>query len=1386
MPATGRSGGGGARAAAAALLLVATALLVCPAPARGALLAIDLGAEFLKLSIVKPGRIPISIVINEMSKRKSPALVAFVDGDRLVGEEAAALSARYPERVYSRVLEWLGRPADDPRLAAQRKAAYRPYALGPAPNRTSPAALAVTTDTGETFSAEEVVASLLEYAKGLAEAAADGAPITDAVLAVPASFAPQQRQALLDAAKLAGLNVMGLIHSHAAAALQYGIERDFTNRTETIVLYDLGAASLQVALVSYSAYTDAKGASISQFDVRDVIWREDLGGEQLELVLMEHFADEFNAKLGGDQDVRSAPRAMAKLRKQVVRTKQILSANSEAPLSVEELWQDKDFRATITREKFEELAGDFWTKAAAPLRTLLERNNLTAGDVAAVELLGGTSRVPRLKQALSDVLGSRPLDMHLDADEAVVLGAGLFAANLSTTFRLRQFGMADKVPYSVSIQLDSESAPKVLVPAMKKLPTKRGVHLHNLTADSLSFTLSFDNSAGAVPCCARAFPLGAFNVSGIQEQVVAKYNESGKVSIHTRVDQSGLFHVDRADASVEVLEAVPPPPPPPAANATNGTAEGAAGAGNATEGAAANGTDAGSAAGGAAAGNATADAAADAAIAAAAGNATSAEPPLMRKRTVKVELTLEGGFLVPGMNRSEFDASRKVLRRLRAHDAAKREKAKARNDLEAYIIATRDKVEGNEEVTAVTTAEQREAFIGQLNDEEDWLYGDGEAAETAELKSQLRKLHETGDKIFARVSEAEMRPKVIDLSNETVELMRKAMNTWREIKPWLDTDEVAALAAQVDNFTAWLAGKQEEQGKLWAHQDPVLLSDDVTVKLAALQKAFTKLNNKRAPKPPPPPPPPKAEGNDTAPADGAAANATAPEGAPAGEQQEQQAEKDAAGKEEGGEEDAAPAHDELRTCRPRPSQIEMVRPDAFLAGTALLAVMAACLPSPAAAQRLFHPQGPGFVGVKNERELKLYQAIAAGLSTYSADELANRTRPDVPAGAVSVAAAAAPVVDATSQEVAAAIGNILAAAAIEAEVTGTLGDPKTFADGYPNDGTNRVALYRLPLSAGRPKGTCVFIHGCKHDPFSWFYKSPRCPMCTGLPEEVAHTKQCLARGYTVLALMSKNRAYRNRCFSAAGDPALSDMADSAAVIRAFTRRFGLAKRPIYMFGVSSGAGFAIKFPRQMRIQGIVSEVNQPDIDAWGLVDLKTNRFKVPMPPTVYYQMDRDLKTANQIAAAVKVFNRNKVPVGVVRSPVRNVTDLFLYERSMYIGKAQSRAIVGMLRKIGVLGKDGLIQFDVRVRRGWTKKLAKYLPWLKKGTVFNLVSDESQIWQELNMAWSWHEIVSDFVRPSLAWFESGGRANLDKLVKDMDLKGNIRCLTERVEGCPGVA
>ena len=139
------------------VLLSLLFLAAACSPALGALFAVDLGSEFLKMSIVKPGRIPISIVNNEMSKRKTPALVAFVDGERLVGEEAASLVARYPDKIYGRLRDMLGRPADHPGLLQALDRSHLHYKLVPAPNRTE--GLAVETDTGKAYSAEELVVS---------------------------------------------------------------------------------------------------------------------------------------------------------------------------------------------------------------------------------------------------------------------------------------------------------------------------------------------------------------------------------------------------------------------------------------------------------------------------------------------------------------------------------------------------------------------------------------------------------------------------------------------------------------------------------------------------------------------------------------------------------------------------------------------------------------------------------------------------------------------------------------------------------------------------------------------------------------------------------------------------------------------------------------------------------------------------------------------------------------------------------------------------------------------------------------------------------------------------------------------------------------------------
>ncbi|CAL8469535.1 g9076 [Coccomyxa elongata] len=838
------------------------ALILCILQISGAyggpLMAVDFGGEFIKVSVVKPGRTPISIVPNEMSKRRTSAQVAFVDGDRLLGEEAAALAVRYPDRVYARTRDLLGKLAASDAVGSLLTENHLPYTIVEDAQRKT---VAVKAHTGELLSAEALVASILHYAQRITSAASDGAPVLDCVIVVPPFYGPAQRQGLIDAAQLAGLNVLALVNSHAAAALQYGIERDFTNKTEWVVLYDMGATSTEAALVKYSSFSIkefGKPKTFSQFEVKDVVWDERLGAEKLDLLLLDHFADEFQAKHG--TDIRQFPKAVAKLKRQVKRTKEILSANSEAPISVEELHSGTDFRSRITREQFEGLAGDFFARAAAPLKALLERSGLRAGDLQAVELLGGGSRVPAVQAALSQALGGRALDKHLDADEAVVLGAGLFAANLSTTFRLRKFGMADGATYPIQYQLEkdggtadleeAEYKPKPLLPFMKRIPARRVVHLPEEAADPVSFTLSY-NSSFPLPSGSALPILAQFDITGINN-VSAKYNETGKLNLHVHQDASGLIHVDKAEAVIETTEDYTVKVP--VKKATNeSTAE-------AKEGASADTTTEASE-------NTIAeDAQAEAKGTAAAGNETEVEKmeyeevTKTRKKTLRLPLQLSGpGFTMPKMTPDQLKEGKKLMAQLASKDKEKQEAAAAKNDLESYIIATGGTLD-EPSIEQVTTEKQREAFRKALMEVEDWLYTDGEAEKAPVFRKKLGELRAMGDPMAFRAAEAEARPGAVAAAQGLLDLWRKAANLWPQQRPWMNATDIQGLVDEVDEYESWLNKLLEKQKVLKAHDDPVLKSADVDAKLADVRKLYIKLKNKKQPKPPKAP----AAANDTA------------------------------------------------------------------------------------------------------------------------------------------------------------------------------------------------------------------------------------------------------------------------------------------------------------------------------------------------------------------------------------------------------------------------------------------------------------------------------------------------------------------------------------------
>lgn len=160
---------------------------------------------------------------------------------------------------------------------------------------------------------------MLHYARGITEAFAGAGQVLDCVITVPAYFGQSQRQAISEAARLAGLTVLSLVNNHAAAALQHGITRNFANKTEHVIFYDMGASSVEVALIKYSSFDFKEFGKVnthSQFEVKDVAWDAIAGAQYLDMLLVNHFADQFEAKHAGSA-VRSNPRAVAKLKRQV-------------------------------------------------------------------------------------------------------------------------------------------------------------------------------------------------------------------------------------------------------------------------------------------------------------------------------------------------------------------------------------------------------------------------------------------------------------------------------------------------------------------------------------------------------------------------------------------------------------------------------------------------------------------------------------------------------------------------------------------------------------------------------------------------------------------------------------------------------------------------------------------------------------------------------------------------------------------------------------------------------------------------------------------------------------------------------------------------------------
>lgn len=826
-------------------MLLSLALLF--SPSQSAVFSIDLGSESVKVAVVnlKPGQSPISIAINEMSKRKSPALVSFHDGHRLLGEEAAGLVARYPQKVYSQMRDLVAKPY----ASAQRilDSMYLPFEAKEDPR--GGVSFVADDGNGAVYSPEELVAMVLGYAINLAEFHAK-IPIKDAVIAVPPYMGQAERRGLLAAAQLAGMNVLSLINEHSGAALQYGIDKDFSNESRHVIFYDMGARSTYAALVYFSSYKSkeyGKSVSVNQFQVKDVRWNPELGGQHMELRLVEYFADQFNAQVGGGVDVRKFPKAMAKLKKQVKRTKEILSANTAAPISVESLHDDIDFRSTITREKFEELCEDIWEKSLSPVKEVLEHSGLSLEQIYAVELIGGATRVPKLQAKLQEFLGRKELDRHLDADEAIVLGAALHAANLSDGIKLnRKLGMIDGSLYGFVVELNGpdlmkdESSRQLLVPRMKKVPSKmfRSVN-HN---KDFEVSLAYE-SEHHLPPGVTSPEIAKYQISGLTD-ASEKYSSRNlsspiKASIHFSISRSGILSLDRADAVIEITEWVEVPRKnltiENSTISSNVSAESAT-SNNSEENNESMQTDSGI--------SKTSNSSAE--------EEATAEPATekkLKKRTFRVPLKIVENGPAMSLSQDFIDEAKRKLQALDLKDAERKRTAELKNNLEGYIYSTKEKIETIEEFEKVSTSEERQSFIEKLDQVQDWLYTDGEDANATEFQERLDQLKAVGDPIFFRLKELTARPTAVEHAHKYIDELKQIVQEWKAKKSWLPQERVDEVIKNSEKLKNWLDEKEAEQKNTSGFSKPAFTSEEVYLKVFDLQNKVASINKIPKPKP---------------------------------------------------------------------------------------------------------------------------------------------------------------------------------------------------------------------------------------------------------------------------------------------------------------------------------------------------------------------------------------------------------------------------------------------------------------------------------------------------------------------------------------------------------
>lgn len=478
---------------------------------------IDLGTTFSVVAYVEDGQ--VVVIPNREGKRLTPSVVAYTDGEgRIVGHLARRQAVANPERTVASIKRRMG---TDYKVKIER----------------------------EEYTPQEISSLILQKLKSDAEAYL-GEKVEKAVITVPAYFNNRQRQATMEAARCANLEVLRIINEPTAASLAYGLDRKDVHQ---ILVWDLGGGTFDVSILEL-------GDGV--FEVKAVNGNTHLGGDDWDQRVMDYLADSFE-KLHGINP-RKDKKALQRLKEASEKAKKDLSIKSLTHIRIPFLWQDEDLELTLSREKFEELTRDLLEKMVKPTRQALFDAKLTPQAIEKGVLVGGSTRMPAVQCLCRKLLGKEPYK-DINPDEVVAIGAAIQAGVL--TGQVKDVALVDVTPLSLGIETQGGIFTRI-IERNTTIPTSSGhifttardnqtqVDIHvlqgerALAADNISLgNFQFDD----IPLARRGEPhievTFDIDVNGILQ--VSAYDLHTDKKKEVRISSSGRLSEDEIERIIE-------------------------------------------------------------------------------------------------------------------------------------------------------------------------------------------------------------------------------------------------------------------------------------------------------------------------------------------------------------------------------------------------------------------------------------------------------------------------------------------------------------------------------------------------------------------------------------------------------------------------------------------------------------------------------------------------------------------------------------------------------------------------------------------------------------------------------------------------------------------